>query len=114
MGMDVILDTNFLLLPFTERADIYRLLLESIDEPITLVVLEPCLKELEKLNPAAAQLAREKAEIIPAAGFADNAIVKYCEGKRVLVCSQDYKLRQRLASKGIQVAMYSQGQLRRR
>ena len=112
--MDVILDTNFLVLPFSKKVDIYELLLDSIDEPITLIVLEPCMEELERLDPAAAQLAKQKVKVVPAAGFADNAIVKYAEGKHALVCTQDYKLRQRLAHKKIPVAMYGEGRLRRR
>ena len=112
--MEVILDTNFLALPFTEKVDIYQLLLESLDEPYKLVTLETCMTELEKVNPAAAELARKKVKVIPSKGFADKAIVKYSGGKKVLVCTQDYELRQRLNKLKIPVAMYSKGKLRRR
>ena len=112
--MEVILDTNFMALPFTEKVDVYRLMLESIDEPYELVALEPCIAELERISKPAAELARRKVRIIPAKGFADSVIVTYSRGKRVLVCTQDYELRQKLAKLRIPVAMYSNGKLRRR
>lgn len=95
--MEVLLDTNFLVLPFTKKVDIYQLLLEYLDEPYKLIVLKPCLEELKKINPAAVALAVEKTKIVPAEGFADNAILKYSEGRKVLVCTQDYRLRQKLS-----------------
>jgi rRNA-processing protein FCF1 len=112
--MEVILDTNFLALPFTEKVDIYQLLLESLDEPYELIVLEPCLAELEKINPLAVELAKKKARVVPAKGFADNVIIKYAKGKKALVCTQDHELRQKLVKLRVPVAMYSKGKLRRR
>jgi rRNA-processing protein FCF1 len=112
--MEVILDTNFMALPFTEKVDIYQLLLDSIDGPYVLATLAPCMDELMKISEPAASLAKTKVKVIPADGFADRAIIKYSKGKNVLVCTQDYKLRQQLTKLKIPVAMYSNGRLRRR
>lgn len=110
--VEVILDTNVLMLPFNKKIDIYKLMAEQLEESHQLIVLEPCFHELESLSKTAALLAQQHVRIVPAMGGADDAIVQYSKQHGALVLTQDRELRERLKVLKVRVGCFTRGKLR--
>lgn len=114
----VILDTNFLLVPFRFRLDILGELDYLVDYSHSFVVSSKSMEELKKIarqvgrDGMAARLAlkmvdanRERIAVVrQGAGKVDDWIVSYAEENRAIVCTNDSELRRRLKAKGIKVA----------
>ena len=105
----VILDTNFLLIPFQFKIDIFRELDYLMEFSHNYVVTSKTLNELAKLAKAigkdgmAARLAiklveanKQKIEIITNERYVDDWIVEYAKSNHAIVCTNDSELRQRL------------------
>lgn len=45
----IVLDTNFLLLPYTKKIDIFSEIQEIMQEPYQIIVLQPVIDELNKI-----------------------------------------------------------------
>ncbi len=110
--MFVILDTNFLLIPYQYKINIIKEIERLINEPYELVVPERVIWELKRMlktkkrSKFAARLALEmieknKIKIIPSEGYVDDFIVNFCKRNRCVVCTNDYNLKKRL--KGIRI-----------
>ncbi|MFC2143485.1 PIN domain-containing protein [Candidatus Aenigmatarchaeota archaeon] len=107
--MQVLIDTNFMMIPVQFNVDIYEELKRlGFDEIIT---LDTCVKELEHLakNDKAAKtsfaILKEKNVNILSAGKepADDAIVEYVKHKKIPVGTQDRELIKTLKSHGIMI-----------
>ena len=109
--VEVLLDTNAMMLPFNKRFDVYTELKFSIGGA-ELMTLSSCYNELVKLLPSAAELAKRELRIVKSKGFADDAILEYARKNKVIVCTQDKELRDKLRKAGVRVLMFSNGRLR--
>jgi len=116
MVRDVILDTNFFLLPYQKKIDIFKLLDLVIEEKHRYVTSSSVLKELQRIaknkgrTGAAAKLGLKVFElhkddigIIESAGFVDSWIIKYALANNAIVCTNDKQLKNKLKEKGIKV-----------
>lgn len=112
----VILDTNFLLIPFQFKIDIFRELEYVIEYSHTYVISSRTIKELKKLGKfigkdgMAARLALKlveangkKIEVIESEGYVDDWIVDFAKKNNAIVCTNDSKLRRRLREAEIKV-----------
>lgn len=114
---DIVLDTNFLLIPAQFRVDIFTELDRIIDFPHRLCILDKTLDELE--NSITLQKGKEKDAAKLAKKLIENKkihIIKTDKLKNVdqilletaakegfIVATQDIKLKQRLKTKGIRI-----------
>ncbi|MFH1850033.1 MAG: PIN domain-containing protein [archaeon] len=107
--MKILLDTNFLLVPYTFKVDIFRELERICDKPYEICVLKQCIDELNSIigkqkgeDKAAAKLALEliKAKDLkiisePTKAHVDDILFGLSE-KGYVVATQDKGLRDRL------------------
>jgi rRNA-processing protein FCF1 len=111
---DVVLDTNFLLLPFQFRINIIRELDYLIEVSHRYVISSRTLHELEKLgktvgkNGMAARLALKlvKAsgvEVVKSDMPVDDWVVRYSKDNDAIACTNDRILRKRLMGLGVKV-----------
>ena len=112
----VVIDTNFLLVPFRYRIDIIRELDYLVEANHRFVVAPKTVTELETLGKRigkhgmGARLAlklieanRAKIDVIPSRGYVDAWIVRYAKAERAIVCTNDSELRRRLRAHDIKV-----------
>ncbi|MBU0532354.1 DNA-binding protein [Candidatus Micrarchaeota archaeon] len=110
----VILDTNFLLVPFQFKINIIKELVYLLDFSHYYVISSKTIDELEKLtstvgkHAAAARLALKLIEsndikIIKDNRHVDDWILEYAAEKNAIVCTNDGKLRRKLKSMKIKI-----------
>jgi rRNA-processing protein FCF1 len=112
----VVLDTNFLLVPFQFKIDIMRELDYIIDVSHRYVVSSKTIKELKKIGESigkdgmAARLAlklvdasRLKIDIIESDEYVDKWIEDYALANNAIVCTNDARLRKRLRDLDVKV-----------
>ncbi|MEW6721947.1 MAG: PIN domain-containing protein [Candidatus Micrarchaeota archaeon] len=112
----VVLDTNFLLVPFQFKIDILRELDYLIDYSHRYVISSRTMSELKKLaarigkDGMAARLAVKlveansgKIDIVESGEHVDDWIAEYAAGNRAIVCTNDSGLRRRLRALDIKV-----------
>lgn len=112
----VILDTNFLLVPFQFKIDILRELEYLLEVSHHYVISSKTIDELKKLGKTigkdgmAARLAlklveanKAKIEIIKSSEYVDEWIVGYATRTGAIVCTNDSALRRKLRSLDIKV-----------
>ena len=117
----IILDTNFLLIPYQFKVDIFSELNRIMQESYELVVLQSTLKELKKLassekgkNKLAARLAlalidHSSPKIIKTKeSYADKDIIENAQPPHYLVATQDRELRSKLFEKNVPVIILRQ------
>ncbi len=105
----VILDTNFLLLPFQYKIDIFSDLLYLLEFSHSYVISSGSIEELRRLSEdkgrkgMAARLSlsminanRSRLEIVDSKKPVDDWIVEYARRTGAIVCTNDRKLRKRL------------------
>ncbi len=114
MPKKVLLDTNFLLVPYQFRIDIFEEIGELIDGPHSFILPSGVMGELEKLSKgkgkegAAARFAlkllgaRKPAEV-KSSGNVDDWIVEYARGSGIVVATNDRRLRGRLKKNRVKV-----------
>ena len=119
----VILDTNFLLLPFQFRLNIFTELEYLLEKSHKYVISSRTLSELERIgksigkNGMAARLALKmigvsKIEVIQSKQEVDDWIVDYAKANHAIVCTNDTELRLRLKDLDIKtVSMKSKSKL---
>jgi len=114
----VLLDTNFLLVPFQFKVDVYSLT-NQFGQPMT---LDSCKKELERLakgktrdalhaKAALILLKMKNLRIEKSFYSADTAILKYSKKHNCFVATNDSKLIKRLKSNGIRIIRLKQKNL---
>lgn len=114
----VVVDTNFLLMPYEYGIDLPSELLRIVHGPITLVMSSGTQRELETLagrngrRATAARfvlqnlpLIRSKfpVEVAPSSGEVDKWIIKFAQDNEVAVATNDVPLRKRLLAMGVPV-----------
>lgn len=114
----VILDTNFLMIPYRFRIDIFSEIERLLEEPYELVLSSRAIKELaiiEKrmdVSKRGARLGRAmleqkikegKVSVIENDDRVDDWIVKYASENKSIVCTNDMLLRKRLREKKVKL-----------
>ena len=110
----VLLDTNFLLVPYQFKLDIFTKIEEMLETPHSFVVPTGVVGELEKLSKgkgkegAAARfglklLKLKEHESIESSGNVDNWIRDYAKGKGIIVATNDRALRVKLKKNRVKV-----------
>ncbi|MFH1787940.1 MAG: PIN domain-containing protein [Candidatus Altiarchaeota archaeon] len=109
---DVVLDTNFLLLPHTHKIDVYAEIEKIIPEEHRLIVLSGSIMELEKLSKGTSAsavgarvglqlLAGKNIAEIPSQGGVDEAILDYARKHgKTIVATCDKQLGKKLREAG--------------
>jgi uncharacterized protein len=111
----VILDTNFLLVPFQFKINILKEMDYMIEGPHFFVVSSVTIDELKKLGSKKGKdavsarlalkiIANNPIDIIKNDRKVDDWIVDYANENRAIVCTNDAPLRKRLRPLGIKVA----------
>jgi rRNA-processing protein FCF1 len=112
----IIIDTNFLLIPFRYRIDILRELDYLVEASHRFVISSKTMTELKKIGKKvgkdgmAARLAiklvvanSSRIDIIESEAHVDDWIVEYSKISRAIVCTNDSELRRRLRARAIKV-----------
>lgn len=110
----VLLDTNFLLVPYQFKIDIFREIDELLEVPHSFVVPTGVVKELEKLSKgrgkegAAARFALKllkarEYEGVESGGDVDSWILEYAVKEGVVVATNDRPLRVKLKKNRVKV-----------
>ena len=89
--MKVLLDTNFMLVPFQEKVDVYEEI-KSLVPKAELITLESCVRELEKLRKRGAiQLMKLKGvKVVEGRGRrTDEQILNYLEEEEAILATLD-------------------------
>ena len=102
----VLLDTNFFLVPYQLGIYIFSELDRIVPTDYTLITLRPLFEELKKLSKeakggdkTAATLGLEFAKgikVIDSSLNGDDAIIEYAKRNKCIVCTNDSELRKRL------------------
>ncbi|MDP3742056.1 MAG: hypothetical protein Q8R15_01950 [Candidatus Micrarchaeota archaeon] len=115
MPLAVVLDTNFLLLPFQRQIDLETGIETLLEEPHFFVVLQQVMDELTEIaskqrrfSPAARaaiSFVSKKGFVIEKGfpGVPDNALVQYCKAKEAVLCTLDTELRRKAKNLGVRV-----------
>lgn len=105
--MKFLLDTNFLVLPFTKKIDIFSKL-KRFSSKVSISTLSSCLNELKKVKPPLYKpvldlLKAKKVRVIKSRGDVDNALLRYSIEKKAIICTLDRNLKQKALKKGLSV-----------
>ena len=105
--MKVVMDTNFLVIPFTKKIDIFSEL-KKFSSRVSLATLSSCLNELKKVRPSLHKpvldlVKAKKVKIVKSKGDVDNALIRYCLKNKALLCTLDRNLKQKALKKGLSV-----------
>jgi hypothetical protein len=98
----IILDTNFVMIPFEFKVDIFDEIKRIADFPYKLAVADSTIKELNKVGNIAAKFALKllevhKVEIIKTGlDYADDAIADLAKHKDMIIATQDLGLKKRV------------------
>ena len=108
MALKVILDTNFTMVPFQFKVDIFAELKRLLDEPYKVFILDQTLKELggKKLEKAVkGLLERYDVGLIKTEQnkSVDDLLVELADKEKFIAATQDKALRDRLKGKGIKI-----------
>lgn len=109
--MKILLDTNFLMAPFRNKADIYNQFRMNFPSA-ELMTLKSCLEELERKKEKGAIRLLEKNKVRTIdfkKGDADSSILGFAEKNDVVVATIDKELQKRLEEKGIEYIFLRQG-----
>ncbi len=116
----VLLDTNFLLLPFQRRIDIFEEIRRLVDGRVEFLVLTQVLNELhwlaksgtikeQRLATSSLQLVERFCRVVDESSTstsgldADNALMRYASATGSIVATNDRELRHKLVKKSCQV-----------
>ncbi len=111
----VVLDTNFLLLPFQRSIDLDSEIERVLEQPYFYVVLKQCIDELRgmasrkrkesRASRAALSFIQRRGISIEKgfSGPADSALVDYCAAKKAVLCTLDTDLRRAAKKLGVKV-----------
>ncbi len=102
----LIFDTNFLLIPYQFKIDIFSAIYQLVEDAYTIVVPTVVKQELEKMashkgrHALGAKLAlklldvhAKEIEFIASDGYADKWILNYAKENRAIICTNDKRLR---------------------
>ncbi|MBI5636075.1 hypothetical protein HY993_03890 [Candidatus Micrarchaeota archaeon] len=105
--MNVVLDTNFLLLPIEKKLDVYEKIPLLFDDAVAFYTPRQCFDELmakreEKKFGAALELARKKIRVVLVLSQKpDDAVVEACREYKAVAATNDRQLREKLKKAGV-------------
>ena len=104
----IIFDTNFAIIPFQFKVDIYSELDRIIDEKYEIYFLKAAIPELEKLRfgKAALELMKQKnVKIVdfPIIRGVDNTIVEFAKKEDAIIATQDKEVKRKALKCGIKI-----------
>ncbi len=110
----VVLDTNFLLVPYQFGIDVFVEIERVLEVPHEFIIPSGVIGELERLGKgkgkegAAARFAKKligknKCTVVPGEGNVDNWIFEYAVREEALVATNDRALRNRLKNRRVKV-----------
>lgn len=104
----IVLDTNFCLIPFQFKVDIFSELERIIDEEFRMFIPFACIEELrtKKFGIAAIDLIEQKNVFVvdaPAAKTVDDKVIALALKERAVVATQDMDLKRKAKKEGIPV-----------
>lgn len=112
----VVVDTNFMLLPFYFNVDIFDQIFSLVEEPFKIVIGTNVLAELEKLTKKKGKSAKAASlgllfikkykkfiEVVEGKGHVDRWIVKYAKENNAIVCTNDIGLKEMAKKNGLAV-----------
>ncbi len=102
MNMKVLLDTNFMLIPFQEKVDVYEEI-KFLVPKAELITLRSCVEELKKLKKKGAlQLMKLKGvKVVKGRGRGtDEQILNYLEEEGAILATLDKELMRKVLKRG--------------
>ncbi|MCD6575913.1 MAG: nucleotide-binding protein [Nanoarchaeota archaeon] len=102
----IIFDTNFAIIPFQFKVDIYSELSRVIDEEYEMYFLNAATSELEKLKfgKAALELMKQKGVRFvdfPIKNGIDNTILEFAKKENAIIATQDKELKRKASKEGL-------------
>lgn len=109
--MKVLIDTNFFMIPFKFKLDIFEGFKSLLNEAYELYTLSGVIDELKKIAPKKMDLfnkmiEKNKVRILKSEGKVDNFIAENLKG--FVVATNDKALRKKLKEKGIRLILMRQ------
>ena len=109
----LIMDTNFAVIPFQFKVDVYAELSRMIDEPYEICFLNFCIEEIKKLEfgDAALKLMEQKGvKFIDAErnGSVDDSIIDFAKKEGCIIATQDKELKKKALKENISVIFLRQ------
>jgi len=106
--VEIVLDTNFITIPFDFRVDIYAEIERIVDEPYELVFPKICINEISRLKTGkgALDLMQKKGVKvveIPLKKTVDDSIVSYANEHKAIIATQDAELRKKALKNSLSV-----------
>lgn len=112
----VVVDTNFMLLPFYFNVDVFDQIFSLIEEPFKIIIGTNVLAELEKLRKRRGKSAKAAAvallfiekykkfvEVVEGKGHVDRWIVEYAKENNAIICTNDIRLKEMAKANGLSV-----------
>lgn len=111
MGVRVLADTSFLMVPGSFKIDIFQELARVLETKFELVIPQPVVEELKRISVRGSPRERVSAKValdlirgikvIPEQGHADDVIVRIAKRENMVVATTDSALRRRLRKLGV-------------
>ena len=104
--MKIILDTNFLSLPFDMRIDIFEELIGY-----ELVTLSECIEELKNFRPEAVELVESRVSVVREtfkSHNVDDKLIEFASKHNAYIATSDKKLKAKARENGIPVVFVRQ------
>lgn len=104
----IILDTNFVVIPFEFKVDIYSEFERIIDAKYKLIFPKICEAELEKLKYGKAALKLLKQKNVEFVDISltksiDDSILEYAKKEKCIIATQDKELKKKALKEGLSV-----------
>lgn len=104
----IILDTNFVTIPFDFKVDIYEEINRLIDEKYELVFSNVCLNELKKLDKGKPSLELMKKKNVnfvttPEKRKVDDSIIEYAKENNAIIATQDAELKKKALKESLAI-----------
>ena len=101
MGQKVVLDTNFLMMPFNFKIDVFHEL-----RGYELVTLAECVDELKRIKPSAVELISGKVSLVRESFKShdvDDKIIEFAVKHNAYIATSDKKLKEKAEAKGVPI-----------
>jgi rRNA-processing protein FCF1 len=118
LSLTVLLDSNFLILPVSQRIDVFNEIEKLLSTNVIFVTIRPVINELKRLSKKSTKLGKKallalnfisKCKILEfdsenvLKGNTDDFIVEFSKGKEIIVATNDINLKKRLRELNIPV-----------
>ena len=107
--MEVFIDTNFLVLPFTEKIDIFDERVRLVESP-KIVVIDKVLNELKKVKPKLydpvlklLKIKKVRLEEVDLKGSVDSILIELASSRKGAIATLDRLLKQKALKQGVPI-----------